>query len=161
MRGPLTSCLCLAFLLAAACGSGGQAPVDGGADDAAIPDQPSFESDVKPITVAHCVKCHNATKVADVTDNTRPPNGVFDQFSDPPGCVVSAPMYDAQWNIIGSTPLGPCKGFSDYVGSDTCDNLIACYYVTNGIMPPSTEPQLSAREIEILRRWLLLVPAKP
>jgi hypothetical protein len=152
MRRSLAFALCLAPALAA-CGSGGDPP---------IPDAPSFETDVKPITLAHCVTCHNVATISDPNNGARPSNGAFDQFADPPGCRITTPDRDAQGNLNGNyIDIGPCAGFSDYVGMGPCMNLLACSYIMDGVMPPAPMPPLNARDKEILERWLLNPPAKP
>jgi hypothetical protein len=134
----------------------------GGCGPDAPPARPSFERDVKPITVANCVRCHNATTLSDPTVLiNKPTNGVFDHYEDPAGCDVRYQQTDAQGNVTGVLDVGPCFGLAHYAAPGMCQDLIVCSYIDAGVMPPAPAPKLSARDVGIIQRWLGESPPDP
>jgi hypothetical protein len=120
----------LGFLLAA-CGEG------------PIPDRPGFETDIKPLTLSRCVRCHGAGGTLNADPKAvlsyAPFNGFFDQYDDPQNCT---------------TPTGqPCRGFAYYagMGRPNFDHYFP-------MMPPSPGAQLSDRERELINRWIAETP---
>ena len=113
------------------------------------PGQPSFDKDVKPIFVAHCVRCHgaggmlNADPSALPPYNTQPVSGYFDQFGDQ-GCPDAA-----------GAPAG-CKRGAFYY-TNIGKNLFVAYVEGQmgvGPMPPPPSPRLTSWEHDIVFTWL-------
>ena len=118
-------------------------------DKAPVPDMPSFEHDIKPLTLSRCVRCHGAggTLNADPSAtilNTAPVNGFFDHDEDPPNCT---------------TPAGTvCRGLRAYAASGSADGGGAGpnhsqWVVFFPMMPPAPGAPLTDRERELLDRW--------
>lgn len=115
------------------------------------PADPGFEADVKPIMLSRCVRCHGADGKldGDPNDPTKyaspgpPPNGYFDRYDDPAGCMT----------VAG----GPCRGAGFYAAQ----MLIYVRMKGAGRMPPPPAPELTDHQIKILERWAAQTPPKP
>jgi mono/diheme cytochrome c family protein len=117
-----------------------------GCGEEPIPAAPTFEVDIKPIMLAHCVRCHGAggTLNADprTVDHTPPPRGYLDHFDDQGDCTLQPDL----------TLLPSCKW-----GALTEHNVIKLFIhlrKDQGRMPPPPSDGLSDRQIEILDRWV-------
>ncbi len=123
-----------------------------------IPAMPSYATDVLPIFVAHCVRCHNET----LTGAINPTTGALDK----PGlCHLN------RFESIGDCSdagimSGACSVGAQFCGTVTPGDPPASYigtYITvpqdEGGMPPLPAAPLSAREKEIILRWSTANPA--
>jgi mono/diheme cytochrome c family protein len=122
-------CLGLGLSLAAC------APPDG-------PAAPSFETDVKPIMLANCVRCHGQG------DKLNADPGLTGELKGKVPVLSYLDHYETRMNC-GST--GTCAGamvnaplISMYVGKPDSDK---------DRMPPKPSDRLSEREIGIIQRW--------
>jgi mono/diheme cytochrome c family protein len=115
------------------------------------PAAPGYQTDVKPILDANCVRCH----------------GEGDKLSVDPGLTGNlkglAPMivyldhYEDRPNCGGGTM--PCLGAKT-------NALLAALYVAYpdsnyNRMPPKPSERLSDRDIDLLKRWAAEMPPKP
>jgi hypothetical protein len=111
-----------------------------GCSPPAGPDNPSFEKDIKPIMLAHCVRCHGAggklnadpDSIGGTYRNKPPLNLYLDSFDDP-ACPA------------GVSCLGAKRGsgtFSAYLPGEGDDR-----------MPPKPAEALSDLQLEIVLRW--------
>ncbi|HXI57629.1 MAG TPA: hypothetical protein VNO55_16300 [Polyangia bacterium] len=129
-------CLGLGLSLAAC------APPDG-------PASPSFETDVKPIMLANCVRCH----------------GQGGKLNADPGLAGT--------ELAGKAPTAvyldhyddmPCGG-GTCAGAKTAVTFLrlGIYLTGSGKdrMPPKPSDPLSDREIGIIERWIAEMPPKP
>jgi hypothetical protein len=114
-----------------------------GCGEEPTPAFPTFKDDVRPLMLAHCVRCHGAGGKLNqdlysggLYANATPPvfaptTGYFDILeNDPPGCT---------------TEPGCRRGLKDYVPS-------LPLFLKN--MPPPPSPALTSREMEIVTTWL-------
>lgn len=118
-----------------------------------VPDMPSFETDIKPFTVARCVRCHGGGGTLNLDPDTTdsrfqfaPTNGFFDQYGDPPGCM---------------TPNGlVCRGLAYYSaatpvdGGSSAGQGHALWNIFFPEMPPAPAAKLSDRERELIEKWI-------
>jgi hypothetical protein len=118
-----------------------------------VPNVPTFETDVRPLMLSRCVRCHGAggTENADPQQQetawvgAAPINGYFDHLEDqdcPP--AASPPALNC--------PPAPCKcGLAFYANNG---KLTAYIHGTgNARMPPPPTPPLSDRQLQLLDRW--------
>jgi hypothetical protein len=143
-------------LLSAACAVGACSSTP----TAALPDMPSYATDVLPIFTANCIRCHGAGGMLNAAPN---PDGSPNTVGAPVTCYLS--MYDdagdctvGDGGIISST----CKRGAHYCGTSSGDpptSLIGYMALTltqaEGGMPPPPWPPVGTQEKEVLRRWLL------
>jgi hypothetical protein len=127
---------------------------------AALPDMPSYATDVLPIFTANCIRCHGAGGMLNAAPN---PDGSPNTVGMPVTCYLS--MYEdtgdcsvGDGGIISST----CKRGAHYCGTPSGDppTSLVSYYILiltqdEGGMPPPPWPPLGAREKEVIRRWTL------
>jgi hypothetical protein len=123
------------------------------------PLNPSYATDVEPIMLSRCVRCHNQAAITSSnfvpdplsSDPLQAPNGAFESLADPANCT---------------TRLGlPCRGLASYTmtnpanqpagvpGPDNFKSRIHQDHKLGLPMPPSPSPALSDRELEIMDRW--------
>ncbi|MFL5304343.1 MAG: hypothetical protein ACJ8F1_03980 [Polyangia bacterium] len=116
---------------------------------ASTPSQPAYDTDVRPILMAHCVRCHGAGDALNVPTEPTGPN---------------APV---QANIAGSAAM--FKAFNMYfdryddatpkVGAHSAAPSIVS--TVNGTikrpdpkaMPPAPAPQLDDWEVDVIKAW--------
>lgn len=139
----------VALLVAAGCNANG----------ASVPSQPAYDVDVRPILMAHCVRCHGAGgKANTATEPTGPDAAVlpsirltagalaglhsfFDQFGPSGNCNSDGGVYPADCKL-GASTLGP-----DFPA-----------FVRHGLnpdvqMPPPPAPELDDWAIQTLTNW--------
>jgi hypothetical protein len=108
-----------------------------------VPDMPTYAVDVKPILLAHCVRCHGAggTLNADPSSSLPypPPNGYFDHYEDLTDCTPGDGGVVPDTCKYGAASLAGAMKF--YVNSDDTP------------MPPPPAPRLSAHDREVITRW--------
>jgi hypothetical protein len=120
-----------------------------------VPEMPSYAADVLPIFSAHCVMCHGAGGMLNAAPN---PDGSPNTVGAPLVCYLS--MYDDAGDCTaldaGGTPAS-CKRGAHYCTTPP-NSFIETYAVTlsqdEGGMPPPPWPPLSARDREVIMRWL-------
>jgi hypothetical protein len=134
----------------AACGSGDAPPP--------IPEMPSYATDVQPIFVAHCVRCHGANGMLnDGLHDDGTPSAV-----GPPGLCYLSNYADQGDCSDAGVAAGACKRGAHYCGTatgDPPDSFISAYLIEltqdQGGMPPLPLPAVGDRDKEIVRRWLV------
>jgi hypothetical protein len=112
------------------------------------PDKPSFATDIKPIMLAHCVRCHGAggtlNKDPDIVGayhGMAPINLYLDTYDKPTNCPY---------------PTG-CTGAKD--GASTFKGFLT---VSGDLrMPPKPADPLSDTQIELVLRWASKMPPDP
>jgi len=126
----------------------------------AIPDMPSFQHDILPLTLSRCVRCHGGggmlngdPQSTSPTYQMAPRNGFFDKVDFiVPNCTVK----DAQGN------QSPCQGLSFYAvrglgneaGADAGVNGNGSWMVFFPLMPPAPAAQLTTNERALMERWI-------
>jgi mono/diheme cytochrome c family protein len=108
------------------------------------PDKPSFAKDVKPIMVAHCVRCHGAggtlnkdpATTGDYKDKA-PASSFLDSYDDPP-----APCKTPTGTVCQGAKVAAAS-FSTYLKM-LPDNLR---------MPPLPADKLSDVQVDLILRW--------
>lgn len=143
-------------LLSATCGLGAcsSTPAD------AVPDKPSYATDVLPIFLSNCVRCHGAGGMLNAAPN---PDGSPNTVGAPSMCYLS--MYDDAGDCTvgdGGITSSTCKRGAHFCGTSAGDppiSLVGYYVLTltqaEGGMPPPPWPAVGAREKEVIKRWLL------
>lgn len=142
-------------LLSAACAVGACSSTP-----AALPDMPSYATDVLPILTGHCVPCHGAGGMLNAAPS---PDGTPNTIGAPTICYLS--MYEDTGDCtVGDGGIIPatCKRGAHYCGTSSGDpptSLISYMLFTltqdEGGMPPQLWPPLDGREKEMIKRWLL------
>jgi hypothetical protein len=128
----------------------------------AVPSMPSYQTDVQPIVLARCVRCHGGGNCLQAENGASPPpNGFFQNyFDDPPGCST------ADGGLQPPDPNDPCPrlltscrfGFHFYalqVGGTipTRDVHRRIHEQDSARMPPPPATSLTDRQFEVLDRW--------
>jgi hypothetical protein len=121
----------------------------------ATPASPSFEADVRPIFLSHCVRCHGAggnlnNALAPVPDggqlNPIPvPNCWLDQYADTGACGAV------------SDPNAPCH-FGALTWAQTDIGTVVHETGTVLAMPPPPAPRLNDWELKVVDAWLAEKP---
>jgi hypothetical protein len=104
------------------------------------PDKPSFATDIRPIMLAHCVRCHGAGGKLNADPDSigamyrnKAPNALFlDTFEDPSNC-----------------PVASCQGARK--GAPFFANFLPG--MGDDRMPPKPSDPLSDTQIELVLRW--------
>jgi hypothetical protein len=122
------------------------------------PAMPSYEKDVRPIFLSHCIRCHGAggTLQGDPDDGS-PGTCYLNTFADQGTCTVPAD---------GSAPLATatCKP-----GARSCTLPIVAGSTVSWMssvmignpnmptvsMPPPPAPALTDWELDVVRRWIV------
>jgi len=121
-----------------------------------IPAAPSFAVDVRPLFVAHCVRCHGA-------------GGTLNQALDPKGGPDAGPLasvggrpgeaYLGQYDDSGdcTTGMPPCHRGAHYMATQPVNLLHLYLHPTAGFppMPPPPSPRLDDWELKVVDAWLV------
>jgi hypothetical protein len=128
-----------------------------GSSEAPIPEMPTFAADVQPILDKHCVRCHGANGTLNDALN---PDGTPSGLGAPTLCYLSRYADEGDCTPDGVL-AGNCRRGAQYCAvrmGDPPASFIEAYVLIltqeAGGMPPLPLPPLSAREKEIVRRWL-------
>ena len=122
-------------------------------DPPAVPDMPSYETHVKPIFVANCVRCHGAGGMlnGELGDGGEVINvatgGYFDHYEDQGDCDPD-----------GGVGLDCKRGAHTYAVPPYRPILQGYLHPASDLdlrMPPPPAAPLSARDLMIVDRWLL------
>jgi hypothetical protein len=136
--------------------------VIGGAVSAAcqpdVPFAPLFETDVKPVFMAHCVRCHGAGDMLRGEPYVNPATGqpTLDPSTGMPLRRLPMYCYLDRYDSVGDCP----NGADCVMGARDCVGLLETRFPPMGgvpetyrMPPPPSEP-LNEWEQEVLRRWL-------
>ena len=123
-----------------------------------IPEAPSYSVHVRPIFTLRCTKCHGAGGTLNPALN---PDGTPSAVGMPSLCYLT--NYEDQGDCSDAgIAAGACKRGAHYCATPPVGDpmsLIEGYVVTlsqaEGGMPPPPEPEVSPRDKEVIRRWLL------
>jgi hypothetical protein len=143
------------FLLGAALALGG--PLLAAGCQPATPASPSYEADVRPIFMSHCIRCHGAggnlnNALAPVQDggmlNPQVSDVWLDQYVDTGACGAT------------SDPNNPCHFGALTWAQNTTDGIEFAIHVTGNIetMPPPPAPRLNDWELKVVDAWLAEKP---
>ena len=133
-------CLGLGLSLAAC------APPDG-------PASPSFETDVKPIMLANCVRCHGQGDKL----NTDP--GLTGELKGKAPALSYLDHYDNR--TMGMMGCGAALCAGALTNAPLVSMYVAKPDSDKDRMPPKPSDPLSDREIGIIQRWAAEMPPKP
>lgn len=121
-----------------------------------VPVTPTYTNDVRPILMAHCVRCHGANDMLNVNPDltgrqlTKPATCYLQRFEDTGDCTTA-----------GSTT---CQHGAGYCGTlmGTESLITSRVVLPEGdirIMPPPPADRLNDWEREVLTRWSSATPA--
>lgn len=137
----------LPLLLAVAAALGGCEPE--------TPAMPSYEKDVRPIFLSHCIRCHGAGGTLQ-GDPPQYPLGEDQRPArynpGPPGtCYLNTYADQGDCTPVGGVAPATCK-----LGAHSCAALVAGFaLVPEPSMPPQPAPVLTDWEKEVVRRWVM------
>ena len=120
----------------------------------AVPANPTYTNDVRPILMAHCVRCHGA-------------NDMLNAMPDVPGQIkMPSICYLQRYEDIGDCVATPntCQRGAGYCGTlmGTESRITARTNLPEGepgVMPPPPADRLNDWEREVLTRWSTATPA--
>ena len=123
-----------------------------------IPEMPTYALHVQPIFVRRCTKCHGAGGTLNPALN---PDGTPSGVGMPSICYLT--NYEDQGDCSDAgIAANACKRGAHYCATPAGDPPISLieYFVVilsqgEGGMPPLPELEVSARDKEVIRRWLL------
>jgi len=118
-----------------------------------VPNNPTYEDDVRPILESRCIRCHGAGGTLNTDpDHTglvkggAPFNGYFNQLGEdcpndggPPGSC-----HGLLWYTVATFPPNGADLLTKYIRS-TDDNMR---------MPPPPTPPLTTRQLDVFNKWL-------
>lgn len=110
-----------------------------------VPNNPTYEADVKPILLSRCVRCHGA-------------GGTLNDDPDHLGVGASGPPFDGLFNHLESDcPDGQalfCHGLCFFVNVMK-QRFLGYVHATadDARMPPPPTPALSSRQIQVFDTW--------
>jgi hypothetical protein len=127
---------------------------------ASAPSQPAYDSDVRPILMAHCVRCHGAGGSINIaTEPTGPDAAVLTSIQKSAGVLRTSYSYLDQYPADN----GQCAS-ADGGATNGCKKgvlawksvLSMCIHVTSGLlqMPPPPAPSLDDWEKDVIDNWL-------
>jgi hypothetical protein len=99
------------------------------------PDTPTYETDVQPILMARCVRCHGSPPLGEPTSGPAPGTERYDVFADSPECASGA-----NGCVRGASAFAQL--FPAYVHVDSRTR-----------MPPRPAPALTSYQIDVFDRW--------
>jgi hypothetical protein len=143
-----------AFLFGAALVLGG---VLAAGCEPAVPASPSYEADVRPIFMSHCVRCHGAGGMLNMP-RAPVPDGGIGNTSIVADCYLN--QYVNTGNCLANDPASPCHygalTWAMTVGGGIGDVV----HGRNGqmIMPPSPASPLDDWELKIIDAWVAEKP---
>jgi hypothetical protein len=115
-----------------------------GSDTPAVPANPTYTTDVKPILDGHCIKCHGADDMLHTMVINGYPNSpsycYLQRYPDEGDCS----------NLLNAD----CKAGA---GSSFCQSQMVSYIsLTDPLtrMPPGPDAPLSDREKQVVMRWV-------
>jgi hypothetical protein len=122
----------------------------------AIPSQPAFDTDVRPIFLAHCTRCHGAGPDGGALNTTSTPN-----WDGSPNCTTSPigpnlMVYcalDSSGNKVCPPTAAAGAGFYATLKVDGIGYVLHDSYGTCTQMPPPPAPQLDAWELAVVDAW--------
>ncbi len=113
------------------------------------PSDPAYDTDVRPIFLAHCARCHgNGPNGGSI--NIVP--GASSQGYNPIACFT---QYGTNNN---ANPDGGC-----FYGAEADHTVIGTYVHSSDPtieMPPPPAPRLNSHELDVIDAWLAVVPPK-
>jgi len=125
------------------------AAVAAGCGEEAAPAMPSFATDVKPLTLSRCVRCHGAGGKLNADPDSSlpmfrvpPSNGFFytDVDPDPATCMAGT----------AAMPV-TCRGLGYYAVGQPFHALFTGFFP---MMPPDPAAKLTDRERQIIENWI-------
>jgi hypothetical protein len=120
-----------------------------------LPAAPSYAADVRPIFVAHCVRCHGAGGALNVA---RDPHGGADAGPLPSVAGKPALAYLGQYADSGdcADPSSlTCHRGAYFVATQTTDLKLYLHPPANfPPMPPPPSPRLDDWELKVVDAWL-------
>ena len=126
--------------------------------EAPIPEMPTYAVDVQPIFARRCIKCHGAGGTLNPALN---PDGTPSGVGAPVTCYLT--NYEDQGDCSAAgIDAGACKRGAHYCATpmgnppqSLLEAMVVILSQAEGGMPPPPEPEVSARDKEVIRRWLL------
>jgi hypothetical protein len=117
-----------------------------------VPANPTYSNDVRPIFMAHCVRCHGANDSLNIFPESEslgaPSVCYLQRFEDTGDCVAAVDCKRGA-GFCGTLMAGSPPG--SYISTRTIPSKENAY--APEMPPPSAEP-LNAWEIEVIDRWL-------
>ena len=111
------------------------------------PSQPVYDSDVQPILMAHCARCHGAGDSINVpTEPTGPDAAVEPSIANSAAALKSTNIFLDRYSSDG-TKTGA------YIARATFSIVLPPKAQGQLLMPPPPAPGLSDFELDVLKAW--------
>jgi hypothetical protein len=116
-----------------------------------VPATPTYEVDVLPIFMAHCVRCHGAGGKLNAdprsVEPAPPPGGYLDHYDDPTDCTLDAmglPPPTCEHGALHEAEVGLIK--------------VYLHGPINPMMPLAPAARLDPWDLEVIDNWLAESP---
>jgi hypothetical protein len=107
----------------------------------ALPENPTYEADIKPLVEAHCVRCHS-------------PAGMLTGDPDIPAGTTYYMMKPLASDFTILHDVGTKHGLLYYTTAATVPGGAARMMLFLSAMPPPPAPKLTSWEHDLLIRWV-------
>ncbi|HVY36936.1 MAG TPA: hypothetical protein VHM31_03350 [Polyangia bacterium] len=115
---------------------------------ASAPSQPAYDTDVRPILMAHCARCHGAGDAINVpTEPTGPDAAVEASIANTAAMLKATNIYLDRYSSEG-TKTGAYVARNEFALIFPPTNTKPEY-----LMPPPPAPGLSDFELDVLKAW--------
>jgi hypothetical protein len=118
------------------------------------PAMPSYQKDVRPIFMSHCVRCHGAGGTLQGDPNNYPLGTPPELYTPGAPSFCHLNVYDDQGDCTAD--MSSCKAGAHSCATTYKGFMVGYLHAQEGglPMPPPPAPRLTDWELEVVDRWL-------